>query len=161
MIFTCTAGNTCAPSRMQLLRSLLPVHTENIFSKCIIRKPFQFAFFADVFSQQILLVCFYPDRSSCHIAVISLFCRLRIPIFYCIDNAGNSGDHRKQNRSAHCLVQDSPKEKTDDSGKAHHDNGYYGSKLFHVAFLLNRLPQYCYSFHFLCCSASVLAVVSV
>ena len=101
------------------------------------------------------------SQSACHIAVISLFCRLRIPIFYCIDNAGNSGDHRKQNRSAHCLVQDSPKEKTDDSGKAHHDNGYYGSKLFHVAFLLNRLPQCCYSFQFLCCSTSALEMVSV
>ena len=59
---------------------------------------------------------------------------LLIPIVYRVNHAGNSGDHRKQDCSTHCLVQDSPKEKTDDSGKAHHDNGYNCSKLFHVCF---------------------------
>ena len=32
---------------------------------------------------------------------------------------------------------------------------------FYKRVSLNGLSQYCYSFHFLCCSASVLAVVSV
>ena len=77
-----------------------------------------------------LLDCRKKNRKSSEKA-IDCTAFLFFGIVYCVDNAGDAGNHGTQNRAAERLIHACADEKTGKPCNGHKKNGYCGSEFFH------------------------------